>query len=72
MTIYFKDFQGRFLNDTGCMSEPDIEPISGAVELANSWISENPVKVINVETFLTIEFSINHDNQFSSHALFPS
>ena len=53
MTIYFKDFQGRYLNNNGCMSEPEIEPINIAVELANQWIADNSVKVINVETVLT-------------------
>jgi hypothetical protein len=53
MAIYFRDFQGRYLNDNGCMFEPEIEPISVAVELANRWIAENAVKVINVETVLT-------------------
>ena len=53
MTIYFKDFQGRYLNESGCMFEPEIESIGVAVELANKWIAENSVKVINVETVLT-------------------
>jgi hypothetical protein len=53
MAIYFRDFQGRYLTDSGCMFEPEIEPISMAVELANRWIAENAVKVINVETVLT-------------------
>lgn len=35
------------------MSDPDIEPVNVAVDLANHWIAENSVKVINVETVLT-------------------
>ena len=53
MAIHFKDFQGGYLNSNGCMHEPEIEPISVAVELANKWIAEHAVKVINVETVLT-------------------
>lgn len=52
MTIAFKDFHGRFLKDSGCISEPDLEPVGKAVELANHWIAEKAVKVINVETVL--------------------
>jgi hypothetical protein len=52
MAIAFKDFHGRFLKDSGCISEPDLEPIGKAVDLANKWIAENSMKVINVETVL--------------------
>lgn len=53
MAIAFKDFHGRFLKDNGCISEPDLEPVGKAVDIANQWIEENAVKVINVETVLT-------------------
>jgi len=52
MTISFKDFHGKFLKESGCIDEPDLEPIGRAVELANQWIVENMVKVINVETVM--------------------
>lgn len=52
MSISFKDFNGKYLNDSGCFDEPDIEPIGMAVQLANQWISDNKVKVINVETVM--------------------
>ena len=52
MSISFKDFHGRFLKDSGCIDEPDLEPISQAVEMANQWIADNMVKVINVETVM--------------------
>ena len=58
MTISFKDFHGKFLKESGCFDEPDLEPIGVAVEIANQWIADNKVKVINVETVM-INFNRN-------------
>ena len=52
MSISFKDFHGKLLNDSGCFDEPELEPIDKAVELANQWIADNKVNVINVETVM--------------------
>ncbi len=53
MAISFKDFQGKYLDERGFISDPDLEPIDGAVDSANQWIAENSVEVINVETVFT-------------------
>jgi hypothetical protein len=53
MAIAFKDFHGRFLKEGGCISEPDLEPVGKTVDIANHWIAENAIKIINVETVYT-------------------
>lgn len=60
MTIAFKDFHGKFLQNCGCISEPEIEPISKAIELANQWLHESSAQVINVETVL---INLNRDSE---------
>ncbi|MDJ0900110.1 MAG: hypothetical protein QNJ55_15000 [Xenococcus sp. MO_188.B8] len=48
--IYFKDFFPQTIEQKGFFSEDKYEKFSSLLSHVNQWLSENKVKLINIET----------------------
>ena len=48
--IYFKDFFPQSIEQKGFFSEDKYEKFSSLLSHVNQWLSENKVKLINIET----------------------